>query len=137
MSALARPRQALSCSHLAASEPHSTDTIFQSSSAVYVVCTCVFGESVVTCAEGCHDDVCVYNNSKWSIVLLRVLLSMVERSASVSICGKRVELNRLSDHVHCGIGKCLDSCNSSTCFTVARFLQVTVRARSGGGGGNR
>ena len=47
----------------------------------------------------------VYNNSKWSIVLLRVLLSMVERSASVSVFGKRVELNRLSDHVH--TGECL------------------------------
>ena len=44
----------------------------------------------------------VYNNPKWSIALLRVLLSMVERSASVSVCGKRVELNRLSDHVHTG-----------------------------------
>ena len=31
---------------------------------------------------------------------------MVERNASVSVCGKRVELNRLSDHVH--TGECLD-----------------------------
>ena len=69
---------------------------------------------------------------KWSItVLLRVLLSMVERSASVSIYGKRVELNRLSDHVH--TGECLDV---ATFFTVARFLLV-VRARGGGGSGNR
>ena len=46
---------------------------------------------------------------------------------------KGVELNRLSDHVHRDTGECLDL---ATFFIVARFLLV-VRARGGGGSGNR
>ena len=59
------------------------------------------------CREGCHDDGCVQHDPlemEYNIVLLRVLLSMAERSASVSVYGKSVELNRLSDHT----GECLD-----------------------------